>query len=185
MEESLAKLVTSRRCWYLLWAPAGFGGTTARITQVQEIVREFDKEGLVWYPLRQEVISGRTYMKALYPGYMMIRCQWSQGLEDMLVERLPAYALFLKDVDTLAPIPVAEGDIIEVNKVLDELLNNPELFVNSNLKIGMDVKVLKRSFYGQIGKVAGFLPRGRVNVELSLFGRTVPVSFEARDLQPL
>ncbi len=181
MEESSKE----NRNWYLLWAPAGFGGTTIRIVQVQGIVREFDNKSIVWYPLRPEKVGDRTYLKALYPGYMFVKCIWSPGLEDLLVERLPTYALFLKDPDTEYPQTVSDHDILQVEQMLAEVLKQPEAFRPDHVKIDSDVKILKRAFYGQVGVVRSFTPTGKVVVELPMFGRTVPVSFEGRDLQPL
>lgn len=186
MENSLSLDRQTKQFWYLLWAPAGLGGTTARLVELQAVIHEHDKDAIVWYPIRPETINGRTYMKALYAGYIFVKCLWNSMMEDTLAERVPAYLTFLKDSESKEPLIVADGDIAEVEKVLEEILKQPETFLQrSGLKIGDDVKILKKAFFGQIGKILSILPKQKVAVELEMFGRSVPVSFDPRDLQAL
>lgn len=174
------------RKWYLLWAPAGVGGTTRRIVEIQQAIGRFDPAAVVWYPLRPEVVNGRTYMKALYAGYIFVSCIWTPMIEDELEDKVPTYLIFLKDVETMAPVVVAEGDMSEVRKVVDEIIRSPETFLQATgLKIDDEVKISKKAFRGKVGVVRAFLPKGRVVVELQMFGRQIPVAFESKDLQLL
>lgn len=174
------------RNWYVLWAPAGFGGTTGRVAEIQSILRGLDPDAIAWYPLRPEVIDGKTYMKALYAGYMFICCKWSPGMEDALVERLPVFAVFLKHVETLAPLSVPEWDIDRVKQVVEEVTKVPEKYVQvKGFKPGDSVKILKRSFFGLIGQIHSFDIKSRVVVDIPMFSRVVPVTFELRDLEAL
>ena len=175
----------SQRWWYVLWAPTGFGGTTERIDQIQKVLRSFDETAEVWYPLYPETINGVTTMKAFYAGYMFVHCVWHRGMEDTLMEQIPVHMQFLTDVDTHEPCGITDEEMEEVNYIVNSILETPDVLWRDRYEIGTSIKVLKRAFFGQVGKVKAFLSIDRVVVELEMFGRMVPVEFHAKDLEIL
>ena len=175
----------SQRWWYVLWAPTGFGGTTERIVQIQKVIQKFDEQAEVWYPLYPETINGVTTMKAFYAGYMFVRCIWHQMMESTLLEQIPVHMQFLVDVDTHEPHGITDAEMGEVTAIVNSILEKPDTLWRDQYKIGTSVKVLKKSFFGHVGKLKAFMSIDKVIVELEMFGRIVPVEFHAKDLEIL
>lgn len=175
-----------KQLWYMLWAPAGFGGTITRAKEVQEVLKLLDPEAIAWYPLIPQQVGNRTYMKAVYAGYMFVFCKWAPEMDDLLKEYAPAQVMFLKDEDTLAPLPIRNEDIEIVKAVVTELEAHPEKLLDiEGLIPGESVEIVKKQFLGSIGKIQTFLEKNRVIVEMSMFQRTVPVVFNRKDLKPV
>ena len=185
-ESILETALDTERRWYLLWAPTGFGGTTNRVKDVERVLRKFDAEAVAWYPMQPELIEGKTLMKAVYAGYMFTYCIWNPSMEDSLIERLPVYVEFLKDDETLTPFFVPTDEIEAVKKAVTEMASQPQEAIEvKGFRVGDDVRILKRSFFGQVGQIQAFLSKNRVVIELPMFSRLVPVTFEIKDLQIL
>lgn len=173
------------RSWYILWAPKGFGGTTRRIEEVQDICRTHDEEAVAWYPLYPETHNGKTCMRPFYSGYMFVRCQWLPQIEQTLGEEFPVFTRFLRDIDTHEPVSVSLRDMQEVERMVSTMLDQPDFILSSKFEVGTPVKVLKKPFFGLVGKVITFSSVESVVVELDMFGRTVPVTVDAYDLERL
>lgn len=168
--------------WYVLWAPMGFGGTTERVFEIEKIVKQIDPNGGVWYPLYPEMVDGKTVMRAVYPGYMFIRCMWNEAVENVIQERLPVVTVFLKDEDRI-PFCVTDEVMRDVEDAVSGFLVDPDTDLHG-LKVGDMVKIVRKVFAGQVGKIVKFDAKGRVILEMSMFGgREVEASFEPRDLQ--
>lgn len=172
--------------WYLLWAPAGFGGTVTRAREMQLIIREYDKNAIVWYPLHPETVGNRTYMKAVFAGYMFVHCKWQPEIDDALKEHAPCPVKFVPDEDTLQPRKVQDIHIEEVKNVVREMEAHPERFTEIGmLQRGENVKINKKQFLGAVGVFHSFLGKNRAIVEVPMFHRNVPVVFHLRDLKPV
>lgn len=168
--------------WYVLWAPLGFGVTT-RIGEVEDICRQYDLEAKVWYPLYPVVVNGKTRMRPFYAGYMFVHCKWHNMIEKTLGDEFPVYSKFLKDIDTNEPVFIPEETMDEVNKAVAEMLKQPEFILNEYYEVGTLVRVLRKPFFGLIGKVENFQDINNVVVELDMFGRNVPVTVDVHDLE--
>lgn len=172
------------RKWFVLWAPTGFGMTT-RILEVENICKNFDSDAQVWYPMFPTVVNGKTRMRPFYSGYAFVRCLWKPRMEMKISEDVPIFTTFLKDIDTNRPVYIVDEKMKMVEEAVSRMLQVPDFLLHGQYEVGMPVRVLKKPFFGLIGKIDRVDAVDAVVVELDMFGRSVPVTVDAHELERL
>ena len=131
----------------------------------------------------KEIRRGKaiTVTKKLFPGYVLVRMDLYT--EDGAVDEKAWY--FVRSVqgvlgflgDATRPSPLSEAEFLDMNPALSEDAAPPMLVIG--VKIGDMVRIKDGAFLGYEGKVMAIdETRGRLTVEILIFGRSTPAELE-------
>lgn len=179
--ETLPEIYATRN-WYLLWAPRGVG-STLHIVGIQEILRRYDQFARVWYPLKEASANDKVTMVPFYAGYMFVQCLWTPAMEVVVRESMPCFVEFIKELDTMLPIPVPDDEVRLAQEYVEMELKSPNR--SCAFEIGDNVRVLQRSLLGLVGPVVSIPSPNKIMVELPWFNRPTPTLIDVKDLELL
>ena len=131
----------------------------------------------------KEIRNGKaiTVTKKLFPGYVLVRMDLYD--ENGAVDEKAWY--FVRSVqgvlgflgDATRPMPLSEAEFLDMNPAMGEDAPAPMLVIG--VKVGDMVRIKDGAFLGCEGKVMAIdETRGRLTVEILLFGRTTPADLE-------
>lgn len=131
----------------------------------------------------KEIRRGKaiTVTKKLFPGYVLVRMDLYT--EDGAVDEKAWY--FVRSVqgvlgflgDATRPSPLSEAEFLDMNPALSEDAPAPMLVIG--VKVGDMVRIKDGAFLGYEGKVMAIdETRGRLTVEILIFGRSTPAELE-------
>ena len=116
--------------------------------------------------------------RLLYPGYVLIECQLSAALENIIRNLVPGMSGFLTEKKAVSgtqfervPVPIREEEAQRILGIQDENADNAAQTV-VNYEIGESVKITDGPFSGFTGTIEEILDdRSKVKVIVVIFGR--------------
>ena len=169
--------------WYVLRTAGGKEKKAAEYLQ-KEIERSglVDQVAQVLVPVKKEIVTKngkRTVAdRLLYPGYVLIECQLSAALENIIRNLVPGMSGFLTEKKAVSgtqfervPVPIREEEAQRILGIQDENADNAAQTV-VNYEIGESVKITDGPFSGFTGTIEEILDdRSKVKVIVVIFGR--------------
>jgi transcriptional antiterminator NusG len=121
-----------------------------------------------------------TRSRKLYPGYLMVEVEYNDRIL-YLFRETSGVGDFVGGGMNKAPVPMSPR---EVDKMLHKKSDEPTKVKPPSVEPGDRVKVVKGPFAGMEGEVKEILSaKDKVRVELTVFGRPVPVELEFWDVE--
>ncbi|MBY8915391.1 transcription termination/antitermination protein NusG [Nitratireductor rhodophyticola] len=164
--------------WYIVHAYSNFEKKVAE--SIEEQARQkglTDKVEQVVVPTEKvvEVRRGRKVdaERKFFPGYVLVKAQLTDAVFSM-IKNTPKVTGFLGDSK---PVPITEAEAERILTQVQEGVERPKPSVT--FEIGEQVRVADgpfASFNGSVQEVDE--ERSRLKVEVSIFGRAVPVDLE-------
>lgn len=121
-----------------------------------------------------------TRQRKLYPGYLMVEVEYNDRIL-YLFRETSGVGDFVGGGQNKAPVPMSAREVDKMqNKKTDEAVKPKP----PSVEPGDRVKVMKGPFAGMEGEVKEILSaKDKVRVELTIFGRAVPVELEFWDVE--
>lgn len=166
--------------WYVVHTYSGFENKAKK--SLEERVRlenlgEFFGEIMI--PMEQvvEMVKGekRTSKRKFFPGYILVQMELNDRSKS-LVKNTPKVTGFLGG-DPLNPTPVPDREVARITSQVQEGTQAPKPKVQ--FAEGDSVRVIDgpfSNFSGTIEEVQG--DKGKVRVQISIFGRATPVTLD-------
>ena len=168
--------------WYVIHAYSGFEKHVMRSLQERvKLAGMEDQFGDILVPT-EEVVEMRGGQKRkserkFFPGYVLVKANLTDAVIS-LVKNTPRVTGFLgEDRTTAKPVPISEAEANRILNQVQEGVERPKPSVT--FEIGEQVRVSDgpfASFNGLVQEVEE--ERSRLKVEVSIFGRAVPVDLE-------
>ena len=169
--------------WYVLRTAGGKEKKAAEYLQ-KEIERSglVDQVAQVLVPVKKEIVTknGKRIVadRLLYPGYVLIECQLSATLENIIRNLVPGMSGFLTEKKAVSgtqyeriPVPIREEEAQRILGIQDENADNAAQTV-VNYEVGESVKITDGPFSGFTGTIDEILDdRSKVKVIVVIFGR--------------
>jgi len=141
---------------------ACFGRIVIPIERVSEMVRN------------KRVVKERK----LFPGYLMVNVEYNDGML-YLFRETSGVGDFVGASMNHPPLPMSDKEVEFMLKKIDEPGEAPGKVPQTKFDVGDRVKVKDGTFAGMEGEIKEKLEaKGALKVELTIFGRPVPVELE-------
>ncbi len=162
--------------WFVVHVKAG-----SERKAVEALRHEINKNQLensfeeIIYP-EEEVTSNvkgkkRTLKKKVFPGYILVKMLMSEQTWH-LVKNTNHVVGFLGSSKT-QPLPLSEEEAGQLIGQLTEGFKTVKR--NQNFSLGDKVKVLEGPFANFMGVIEALGEKGKLKIQISIFGRTTPV----------
>ena len=173
----------SNKRWYVVKVQSG------REESIKEAIeRRIKIEGLEEYVGRivipteryTEVRNNKRVQRTrkLYPGYLMVECEYNDRIL-YLFRETSGVGDFVGGGINKAPPPMPDREVESMLQQLEEVTPGKETHQKPKFDRGDRVRVKDGTFAGMEGEVKEILEaRHLVRVELTIFGRPVPVELE-------
>lgn len=169
--------------WYVLRTAGGKERKAAEYLQ-HEIERSgiADQVAQVLVPVKKEIVTknGKRAVvdRLLYPGYVLIQCQLSAVIENIIRNQVPGMSGFLTEKKAVSgtqferiPVPIREDEAQRILGIQDENADSAGQAV-VNYQVGESVKITDGPFSGFSGTIEKILEdRSKVIVIVVIFGR--------------
>lgn len=171
----------TKKCWYVIQAYSGYEKRVKK--QIEERIKLAglqDIFGEILVPTEEvvEMKSGqkRKSKRKFFPGYVLIQMQMTE-IAWQLVRRIPRVSGFVGGTSE-KPLPFSQKEadrILRVIKTDDSAAPRPR----TTFQVGQVVRVLQGPFSDFTGTVEDInYDKSRVQVAVSIFGRSTPVELE-------
>lgn len=172
------------RNWYALHTILGFEEIVAE--NIKRRAEAFDMQDKIFNAIvpKEKVIEikenkRQVVEKKIYPGYVFVDMIITDD-SWYVVRNTPKVTGFIGIGTT--PTPISKEEMEEIFKRMNAQISDIEI----NIKNGDLVKVLSEPFKGAEGKVVEVdEERARVKVNISLFGREVPVELDITQVKKI
>jgi transcriptional antiterminator NusG len=173
----------SNKRWYVVKVQSG------REESIKEAIeRRVKIEGLEEYvgriviPIERytEIRNSKRVQRTrkLYPGYLMVECEYNDRIL-YLFRETSGVGDFVGGGINKAPPPMPDREVESMLQTLDDVTPGKTKQVRPKFDRGDRVRVKDGTFAGMEGEVKEILEaRNLVRVELTIFGRPVPVELE-------
>ncbi len=169
--------------WYVLRAIGGKEKKAAEYLQ-----KEIERSNLtgdvaqILVPVKKEIVIKNNKRvvadRLLYPGYVLIECNLSPRLENIIRNLVPGISGFVSEKKAISgtafeyvPIPVRSEEIQRILGLQDENAGS-EIKTVVNYSVGESVKIIDGPFSGFTGTIEEILEdRSKVKVIVVIFGR--------------
>lgn len=183
--ETGSKLPEKKGDWYVVHTYSGYENKIkVDLTKRVESMGMQDKIFDIIIPEEQEVEykggKKKVTTKRVFPGYVIVNMIMSED-SWYVVHHTPGVTGFVGS--GTKPIPLLES---EINKILTQmgLMGKKPRVIN--LEIGENIRVNSGPFENFEGVVKELLPdRGKVRVNISMFGRETPVELDYEQINKL
>src|SRR5262249_17946229 len=182
-EEATPAAAPSNKRWYVVKVQSG------REESIKEAIeRRVKIEGLeefvgrIVIPIERytELRNNKRVQRTrkLYPGYLMVECEYNDRIL-YLFRETSGVGDFVGGGINKAPPPMPEREVESMLQTLEEVTTTKTKTVRPKFDRGDRVRVKDGTFAGMEGEVKEILEaRNLVRVELTIFGRPVPVELE-------
>ena len=166
--------------WYVVHTYSGFENKAKKSLEdrirLENLVDDF---GEILIPMEQvvEMVKGekRTTKRKFFPGYILVNMELNDRTKS-LVKNTPKVTGFLGG-DPLNPTPVPDAEVARITTQVAEGTQAPKPKVQ--FSIGDGVRVIDgpfANFNGSVEEVQA--DKGKVRVQISIFGRATPVTLD-------
>jgi transcriptional antiterminator NusG len=182
-EEPAKAAAPSNKRWYVVKVQSG------REESIKEAIeRRVKIEGLEEYigriviPIERytEIRNSKRVQRTrkLYPGYLMVECEYNDRIL-YLFRETSGVGDFVGGGVNRPPPPMPDREVESMLQTLEEVTTTKTKAIRPKFDRGDRVRVKDGTFAGMEGEVKEILEaRNLVRVELTIFGRPVPVELE-------
>jgi transcriptional antiterminator NusG len=170
--------------WYVVHVLSGFEHRVLKSLKEKIVTNKLQEQfGDILLP-EETVIANvngkkRNIKKKFFPGYLLINMQMNDKTWH-LVKNTDKITSFVSG-DKNKPIPISEEEAAQLTNQVAEGFKKPKTIVN--FSEGDNVKVIEGPFTSFVGIVESINERGKVKVQVSIFGRPTPVELESTQIE--
>lgn len=165
--------------WYILHT---LSGNEEKVRQT--MITTLKREGLgdmmqdVLIPVEDvvEVKRGKKHIKKrkLFPGYVFVRMKATEPVLKQ-IRRLPNLARFVGGIGGSGPVPVTDMEIGRIRHFMTETKERPKIIY----EVGETVRIINGPFMDFNGTILEMdVDRGRLKIQVEIFGRATPVDLD-------
>lgn len=165
--------------WYIVHVLSGFENRVLKTLKeriVNHSMTEYFAEILVPEESVVTNVSGkkRTMKKKYFPGYVLIKMIMNEKTWHLVkdTDKITGFVGGTKD----KPVPISEEEATAMTASLAEGFKRTRSV--ANFAEGDSVKVIEGPFASFVGVVENISDKGKVKVQVSIFGRPTPVELE-------
>jgi transcriptional antiterminator NusG len=178
-EKSLAAGDTPDFKWYIVHVLSGFENRVLKTLKeriVNHNMTEFFADILVPEENVVANVNGkkRTMKKKFFPGYVLIKMIMNEKTWHLVkdTDKITGFIGGTKD----KPMPISDEEAASMTASLADGFKKPRTV--ANFSEGDSVKVIEGPFASFVGVVETISDKGKVKVQVSIFGRPTPVELE-------
>lgn len=165
--------------WYIVHVLSGFENRVLKTLKeriVNHNMTEYFAEILVPEESVVANVNGkkRTMKKKFFPGYVLIKMIMSEKTWHLVkdTDKITGFIGGTKD----KPMPISDEEALSMTASLAEGFKRTRSV--ANFSEGDSVKVIEGPFASFVGVVENISDKGKVKVQVSIFGRPTPVELE-------
>lgn len=165
--------------WYIVHVLSGFENRVAKTLKeriVNHSMTEYFSDILVPEESVIANVNGkkRTMKKKFFPGYVLIKMIMSEKTWHLVkdTDKITGFIGGTKD----KPMPITEAEAAAMTQSMQDGFKKPRSV--ANFSEGDQVKVIEGPFASFVGTVETISDKGKVKVQVSIFGRPTPVELE-------
>ena len=178
-EPVLAKGDTADFKWYIVHALSGYENRVSKSLKERVVdykLTEYFADIIVPEETVQNNVNGkkRTIKKKIYPGYVLIKMVMNEKTWHLVknTDKVTGFIGGTKD----NPTPLSEEEAAFMTNQVAEGFKRPK--TNFNLSEGDSVKVIEGPFTSFVGTIEAVNEKGKIRVQVSIFGRPTPVELD-------
>lgn len=175
----LAKGDTPDFKWYIVHALSGYENRVSKSLKERAVdykLTEYFSDIVVPEETVQNNVNGkkRTTKKKLYPGYVLIKMIMNEKTWHLVknTDKVTGFIGGTKD----KPAPLSDEEAAFMTNQVAEGFKRPK--TNFNLSEGDSVKVIEGPFASFVGTIEAVNEKGKIRVQVSIFGRPTPVELD-------
>jgi transcriptional antiterminator NusG len=175
----LAKGDTADFKWYIVHALSGYENRVSKSLKERAVdykLTEYFSDIVVPEETVQSNVNGkkRTTKKKLYPGYVLIKMVMNERTWHLVknTDKVTGFIGGTKD----KPAPLSDEEAAFMTNQVAEGFKRPK--TNFNLSEGDSVKVIEGPFASFVGTIEAVNEKGKIRVQVSIFGRPTPVELD-------
>lgn len=166
--------------WYILHT---LSGNEEKVKQNMKTL--LDREGLgdmmldILIPVEDvvEVKKGgkkRIKKRKLFPGYVFVRMKATEQVLKQ-IRRVPNLARFVGGIGGSGPVPVTDSEIDRIKNFMTITKERPKIIY----EVGETVRIINGPFMDFNGTILEMdVDRGRLKIQVEIFGRATPVDLD-------
>lgn len=165
--------------WYIVHVLSGFENRVMKTLKeriVNHSMTEYFAEILVPEESVQANVNGkkRTMKKKFFPGYVLVKMIMTEKTWHLVkdTDKITGFIGGTKD----KPMPISDEEAASMTASLAEGFKRTRSV--ANFSEGDSVKVIEGPFASFVGVVENISDKGKVKVQVSIFGRPTPVELE-------
>jgi transcriptional antiterminator NusG len=165
--------------WYIVHALSGYENRVAKSLKERAVdykLTECFSDIIVPEETVQNNVNGkkRTVKKKLYPGYVLIKMIMNEKTWHLVknTDKVTGFIGGTKD----KPSPLSDEEASFMTNQVAEGFKRPK--TNFNLSEGDSVKVTEGPFASFVGVIESINEKGKIKVQVSIFGRPTPVELD-------
>lgn len=178
-EPVLSKGDTADFKWYIVHALSGYENRVSKSLKERVVdykLTEYFADIIVPEETVQNNVNGkkRTIKKKIYPGYVLIKMVMNEKTWHLVknTDKVTGFIGGTKD----NPTPLSEEEAAFMTNQVAEGFKRPK--TNFNLSEGDSVKVIEGPFTSFVGTIEAVNEKGKIRVQVSIFGRPTPVELD-------
>lgn len=165
--------------WYIVHVLSGFENRVMK-TLKERIVNHNMTEYFAAILVPEESVVAnvngkkRTMKKKFFPGYVLVKMVMNDKTWHLVkdTDKITGFIGGTKD----KPMPISDEEAKAMTQSLEEGFKRPRSV--ANFSEGDSVKVIEGPFASFVGTVEAISEKGKVKVQVSIFGRPTPVELE-------
>jgi len=178
-ENGLSKGETADFKWYVVHVLSGFENRVSKTLKERIInhnLTEMFSEILVPEETVVANVNGkkRSMKKKFFPGYILIKMIMNEQTWHLVknTDKITGFIGGTKD----KPTPISDAEAAQMTNQMVEGFKRPKNSIN--ISEGDSVKVIEGPFASFVGTVEAVSEKGKVKVNVSIFGRPTPVELD-------
>jgi transcription termination/antitermination protein NusG len=165
--------------WYIVHVLSGFENRVMKTLKeriVNHNMTEYFADILVPEESVVANVNGkkRTMKKKFFPGYVLVKMVMNDKTWHLVkdTDKITGFIGGTKD----KPMPISDEEAASMTQSLEDGFKRPRSV--ANFSEGDSVKVIEGPFASFVGTVEAISEKGKVKVQVSIFGRPTPVELE-------
>lgn len=178
-DHGLAKGDTPDFKWYIVHALSGYENRVSKSLKERVVdykLTDYFADIIVPEETVQNNVNGkkRTIKKKIYPGYVLIKMIMNEKTWHLVknTDKVTGFIGGTKD----NPTPLSDEEAAFMTNQVAEGFKRPK--TNFNLSEGDSVKVIEGPFTSFVGTIEAVNEKGKIRVQVSIFGRPTPVELD-------
>lgn len=170
--------------WYVAHAMSGYENRVAKTLKERVLSRGFAKYFAAILVPEEEVISNvngkkRRLKKKFFPGYVLVKMIMNDKTWHLVVDtdKITGFIGGTKG----KPDPITDEEAAQITNQAVEGFKQPK--GNFNFVEGESVKVTEGPFASFVGTVEHVSDKGKIRVQVSIFGRPTPVELDYTQIE--
>lgn len=172
--------------WYIVHALSGYENRVSKTLKERVVdykLTEYFADIIVPEEVVQSNVNGkkRTIKKKIYPGYVLIKMIMNENTWHLVknTDKVTGFIGGTKD----NPTPLSDEEASFMTNQVAEGFKRPK--TSFNLTEGDSVKVTEGPFTSFVGTIEAVNEKGKIRVQVSIFGRPTPVELDFSQVEKI